>query len=133
MRKPPLKIYFDGGHRPQGMELAVVLRAVAHRRFLPDQGSAMEAEWRALIWAAEVAVAEKVTRPLLLGDALGVIEQASGKVRVPSAYAEFYATFQMLREICPGLSLRHVKRKQNLAGNALEAHHAGLRRLAAIG
>lgn len=133
MPETAIKIYFDGGHRPQGMELAVVLRGAAQRRFLPDQGSAMEAEWRALIWAVETAIAEKITRPLLLGDALGVIQQASGKVRVPSAYAEFFASFQMLHETCPALTLRHVKRKQNLAGNALEAHHAGLRPISAVG
>ena len=101
------------------MEYAVVLggQALIERDLGP--GSAMEAEWLALIAATRLAVECGVSDAILLGDALAVISQANGKVRVPPAHVAHFSTWAALPRP-PRFRLRHIKRTQNLAGIALE-------------
>lgn len=113
-----MKLFFDGGHRPSGMEWAVVLggQVVMERDLGP--GSAMEAEWLALIAATHLAVERGVGDAILLGDALAVIAQASGTVRVPPLCRPYHERWSALPRPAR-LRLRHIKRTQNLAGIAL--------------
>lgn len=110
-----VKIFFDGGYRssPPEMETAVVVRGQAYIRHGLGPGSSMEAEWLALIQAAEIARQLGLTGAILLGDALAVIGQATGKVKCPAAYA---AHFMKWQEISGTHRVRYIKRSQNLAG-----------------
>lgn len=114
-----MKIFFDGGYRPGGMEYAVVLggQALIERDLGP--GSAMEAEWLALIAATRLAHERGVCDAILLGDALAVIAQANGKVRVPPLCRPYFERWFALPRPAR-LRLRYIKRTQNLAGIALE-------------
>ncbi|NUU45565.1 reverse transcriptase-like protein [Sphingomonas zeae] len=101
------------------MEYAVVLggQALIERDLGP--GSAMEAEWLALIAATRLAQERGVCDAILLGDALAVIAQANGKVRVPPLCRPYFERWCALPRPAR-LRLRYVKRTQNLAGIALE-------------
>lgn len=118
------KLFFDGGLRPAGMELAVVVGGRMHLAQQLGPGTSMEAEWRALITAVRLAVALAIEDAVLLGDAAAVIAQASGAARVPMAYRLLAAEFQDMPKP-ERLRIRHVRRAQNLAGIALERLHAG--------
>lgn len=114
-----MKIFFDGGHRPGGMEYAVVLGGHVHIVRDLGQGTSMTAEWLALIAATRLAYEAGLADAVLLGDAAAVIAQALGDVRVPPAHR---AQFQLWSDLPrpPGrFRLRHIKRTQNLAGIAL--------------
>ena len=119
-----MKIFFDGGYRPAGMELAVVAggRTTVERDLGP--GSSMDAEWLALIAALERAQALGVADAVLLGDAAAVIAQASGRVRCPHAYRPHFERFHALPRPPGGVRIRYIKRTQNLSGIALAALHA---------
>ncbi|WP_294337278.1 reverse transcriptase-like protein [uncultured Sphingomonas sp.] len=118
------KIFFDGGLRPVGMELAVVVGGRMHVAQRLGPGTSMEAEWRALIAAVRLAVDLGIEDAVLLGDAAAVIAQASGAARVPVAYRPLAETFRGMPKPCR-VRLRHVRRAQNLAGIGLERWHAG--------
>lgn len=115
------KLFFDGGLRPAGMELAVVVGGRVHLQCDLGPGTSMEAEWRALIAAAGLAVRLDMAGAVLLGDAAAVIAQASGRVRVPPAYRALAETYRAI----PRFRLRYIRRAQNLAGIALERVHGG--------
>ena len=117
-----VKIFFDGGWRPaSGMEIAIVAggRVVVTRDLGP--GSAMDAEWLALIAALRQVHALGVADAILLGDAAAVIAQAEGRARCPPAMAQHLETFHSVPRPPGQLRIRHVKRTQNLAGIALAA------------
>jgi ribonuclease HI len=114
-----VKIFFDGGCRPGGMECAVVLGGQARIERDLGPGSAMEAEWLALIAAALLAQERGVSDAILLGDALAVISQANGKVRVPPLCRPYFERWSTLPRTAR-FRLRYIKRTQNLAGIALE-------------
>lgn len=116
-----VKIYFDGGCRPApiGMETAVVAGGRVWLRHDLGPGAAMEAEWLALIHAVRIARELGVENPLFLGDALAVIEQATGAVKCRAAFARHLAALTDPA----ALRIRHVKRTQNLAGIALARLH----------
>ena len=118
-----MKIYFDGGLRPAGMEIAVVVGGAAFITRDLGPGSSMEAEWRALIAALQLANARALGDVVLLGDAAAVIAQATGAVRCPPSCAPQRAMFDALPRPTR-LRLRYVKRTQNLAGIALQRSHA---------
>ncbi len=113
-----MKVFFDGGYRPGGMEYAVVIGGQA--RIVRDLGlgTSMTAEWLALIAATRAAHEAELTDALLLGDAAAVVAQATGKVRVPPAHVAHFAEWSALPRP-PRFRLRHIKRTQNLAGIAL--------------
>lgn len=84
-----LKIYFDGGCRPNpgAMEAAVVARGATY--FFDDLGSgtSSDAEWLALWLALQVAQSLGEPNFDLVGDSLEVIRQASGSSRCRSISA----------------------------------------------
>lgn len=118
-----VKLFFDGGWRPAtGMELAVVVGGRIHLECDLGPGSAMEAEWLALIRAATLA--RDLADPVLLGDAAAVIAQATGAVRCPASCLRYFGAFRAIETPIGGWRIRHVKRTQNLAGIALAKRRA---------
>lgn len=119
----PVKVFFDGGCRPNPgmMEIAVV--AAGRTTILRDlgHGTSMDAEWLALIEA--VKIAHTLDREaILLGDAIGVIGQANGVAKRRAASARHLEAFDALTSGKP-VRIRYVKRTQNLAGIALARLH----------
>lgn len=116
-----IKIYFDGGCRPNPgrMETAVVTGGAAVVVRDAGIGSSMDAEWLALIAALRLAKDLGLTDFILLGDAAAVVAQANGTVRARGGAADYLADFLALAGDGPMPSVRHVKRTQNLAGIAL--------------
>ena len=121
-----LKVYFDGGCRPNPgpMEVAAVMRGVAHVRTDIGSGTNGDAEWLALIHALEVAQASGAAAFDLLGDSRSVIEQANGRAKAASPSDRVHLErFRRLAEARAPARVRWVKREQNLAGLALNARH----------
>jgi ribonuclease HI len=122
---PPrrLKIYFDGGCRPNPgqMETAVVTRGSAY--FQPEcgMGTSNDAEWLALIHAAEVAISIGAHDVVLLGDSALVVGQANQKTKCRREEFRLYLErFQDLARSFERIKIRKIARTQNLAGIALE-------------
>ncbi|MET3827048.1 ribonuclease HI [Sphingomonas sp. PvP055] len=121
-----IKIYFDGGCRPNPgrMEVAVVVQGKV-RIFDLGEGASMDAEWHALVAAQRVAsdLGLASSTYVLLGDAAAVIAQATGGHRCRGSGAAHLA---VLHEMTGGVAppIRYIKRSQNLAGIAL-ARRAG--------
>jgi ribonuclease HI len=118
-----VKIFFDGGCRPSGMETAVVIAGRSHIARDLGPGTSMDAEWLALIDAMRRAHDLRLVDPLLLGDAAAVIAQATGAVRCPASCAAHMAVFIALPRPAGRLRIRYLRRTQNLAGIALKALH----------
>jgi ribonuclease HI len=119
-----VKIFFDGGWRPAtGMETAVVVRGRDYVRQGLGPGSAMDAEWLALLHAVELAGELGLHDTVFLGDSLAIVGQANGAVRCPSDHAHHRQTLAALQSRSGKLRIRHVKRSQNLAGVALARLH----------
>jgi ribonuclease HI len=120
-----LKLFFDGGCRPNpgAMEAAVV--AGGETYFFPHLGlgTSEQAEWAALLKAIEVAEALGARDILLLGDSSNVIGQANGALKPRGAPLEEYRTRAARFE---RVAVRHIGRKQNLAGIALELARWGV-------
>lgn len=116
-----LKIFFDGGCRPNPgrIELAAVIRGVAHIVHDAGHGSSFDAEWLALEHAIGIAVAMGETDLVLIGDSASVVAQASGRTRCGAAAAAHRE--RIIAMLPPGtrLRVRLVKRSHNLAGIAL--------------
>jgi len=119
-----VKIFFDGGWRPAtGMETAVVVHGRDYVRQGLGPGSAMDAEWLALLHAVELAGDLGLRDAVFLGDSLAVVGQASGTVRCPSDHMHHCRALAALQPASGTLRIRHVKRSQNLAGVALARLH----------
>lgn len=116
-----MKIFFDGGYSPAGMEYALVVGGRTWMRRDLGEGSSMEAEWLALIAALTLANDLALPEAVLLGDAAAVIAQAHGAIRCPPAYSDHHARFLALPRPAGRLRIRYIKRTQNLAGIALES------------
>lgn len=117
-----LKIYFDGGCRPNpgAMEAAVVARGVTH--FYDDlgYGTNSDAEWLALRLALQLAQTLGEPEFDLVGDSLEVIRQASGSFRCRSiAAADHRAKYEECAAAGRPRRLIWTPRQQNLAGIAL--------------
>ena len=142
MTRHRLKIFFDGGCRPNPgrMEAAVVLRGAVHLFDDLGPGTSRDAEWLALIRALELGQAEGLGARgagiELMGDSRGVIEEAqqallwvrdgAGLGAQPSDAPPFQghaARFVALATKGVPLRIRWIKRTQNLAGIALAARH----------
>lgn len=121
-----IKIYFDGGCRPNPgqMEIAVVVSGIARIDRDVGLGTGMDAEWRALIEAARVGQSLGGRDYILLGDAVGVINQATGRAKCRNGNAEHFAALQALVGAETPPRIRYIKRAQNLAGIALARGHA---------
>jgi ribonuclease HI len=126
MRGPRLKIYFDGGCRPNPgrIEVAAVARGIAYLRDDLGLGTNTDAEWLALIHAIELAQSLGETQFELIGDASVVIDQANG-VRMcrNAALRPHLDRFTALAVQTPPARIRWIGRAQNLAGIALAKRH----------
>lgn len=128
-RPKRLKIFFDGGCRPNPgrIEAAVVARGVAH--FFDDLGSgtSSDAEWQALIAALRLAQSLGETDFELIGDCANVIAQANGEAKCRGAGAQAHlARFEEQAAVAPLGRIRWIARTQNLAGIALARRRLGL-------
>lgn len=116
-----LKIFFDGGSRgnPGPIEVAVVAggRTMVHTDL--GEGSSADAEWLALIRAAETA-RETGGAVVLLGDSADVIAKANGMLACRGEEARYRERFLA---VAGALPVRHIGRAQNLAGIALARRH----------
>ena len=126
-----MKIFFDGGCRPNPgrMEIAVVAAGEVHIVQDLGQGTSEEAEWLALIHALRIAPAfgantTRTTGIVLMGDAVGVVRQVNGSTRPSGAGLRHLETFRALAAVAGGPRIRYIKRNQNLAGIALAGLHA---------
>ncbi|WP_084356157.1 reverse transcriptase-like protein [Novosphingobium lentum] len=126
MQQRRLKVFFDGGCRPNPgrIEAAVVARGVVHVFDNLGTGSNGDAEWLALLCALEVAHALGTREFELIGDAVQVIDQANGVLKCRSvSFRSHLARFEALCLIAPPARIRWIRRAQNLAGIALAARH----------
>jgi ribonuclease HI len=118
----PLKIFFDGGCRPNPGAIEVAIVARGQTWFFDDlgEGSNSDAEWLALCLALEVAQTLAVPVFDLIGDSRSVIDQANGAApcRSPSA-RDLRARYKSAAAAFPPRRLRWITRHQNLAGIAL--------------
>jgi len=121
-----IKIYFDGGCRPNpgAMEIAVVTGGVATIDRDLGIGGSLDAEWLALIAALRLARARGIEDFVLLGDAAAVVAQATGAVRARGAAARHLLAFRKIAGDGPAPRVRHIGRAQNLAGIALARLHS---------
>jgi ribonuclease HI len=116
-----LKVFFDGGCRPNPglMEAAVVVRGQV--QFFDDlgTGSNTDAEWQALLFAIELARDRGEQNVEFVGDSLEVTRQANFAASTGQARSGHAAAFlSLLEQYRPG-RIRWIKREQNLAGIAL--------------
>ena len=119
-----VKVFFDGGWRPAtGMETAVVVLGREYVRRGLGPGSAMEAEWLALIEAVRIAGELGLAEPVFLGDSLAVIDQANASAPRGSDCLLHLETLSDLLAATGKVRIRHIKRTQNLAGIALTRLH----------
>jgi len=117
-----LKIFFDGGCRPNPGRIEVAVVAKGEVRFFNDlgEGSSSDAEWLALCLA--LGVAQSFGEPVfdLLGDNRNVIKQASGALPCRgSSSRKHFTRYKEAAVTMPPRRLRWVPREQNLAGIAL--------------
>jgi ribonuclease HI len=119
-----IKVFFDGGCRPNpgAMEVAVVAAGKTHILRDLGHGTSTDAEWLALIHALRIAQTLGTPDFVLLGDAAHVIGPASGAVKCRGAGLAHFDRFRALAgdSVPP---IRIVKRSHNLAGIALAALH----------
>ncbi len=129
MPQRQVKVYFDGGCRPNPgrMEAAVILRGETHLFEDMGTGGSFEAEWRALLEALRLVQAQGLDEVLLLGDARAVIGKAQEVLAGgPARDAWGEALCERAEELAARgmrLRLRWIKREQNLAGIALKRRH----------
>src|SRR3954469_25756255 len=105
--------FFDGGCRPNPgpMEAAVVSRGETWFRDDLGDGDSNEAEWSALLYAVELAIASGAGDVLFVGDSVLVVEQALGRQRCRSPQLKPYlARFQSLAVALPRFHLKQVAR-----------------------
>lgn len=120
-----MKIFFDGGCRPNPGTIEIAVVAAGHATILRDvgQGTNTDAEWLALIHALRIARSLGLADMVLLGDAAHVIDQANGTARCTRGSAAHLAAFRTLIAEGQRPRVRYIKRAQNLAGIALARLH----------
>lgn len=118
-----LKIYFDGGCRPNPGEMEVAVVAAGRTTILHGvgRGTSADAEWLALIEALKLARSLEAEDFILLGDSAHVIAQATGSARCGEAGRRHLEQLRALAPTPP--RIRQIKRTQNLAGIALARMH----------
>lgn len=126
-RRRRLKVYFDGGCRPNPGKIEVAVVARGEIFFFDDLGSgtSSDAEWLALHLALEVAQSLGEAPFELLGDSANVIAQAKGGP-CGQAAQDHRARYLDRAAAAPPRRLRWIPRTQNLAGIALERRRRGL-------
>lgn len=121
-----MTLYFDGGARPNPgrMEIAVVTGGRSYVREDVGEGDNCTAEWLALRYAVEIAVAAGAIDALFVGDARTVVEQALGRWACRNAQLKPHlAAYRQAVTAIPRVHVRHVGRSKNLAGHALARRH----------
>lgn len=102
------------------METAVVVRGTTYLRPDCGRGSNNDAEWLALIHAAEVALLIGARNVVMMGDSALVVLQANGANKCRHPGLRIYRdTFLKLRSEFTSIAVRRISRSQNLAGIAL--------------
>lgn len=102
------------------MELAVAHRGLVHFRDGVGCGDNNEAEWLALLFAVELAIAQGSADVVFVGDSSVIIQQAAGIWPCRSTQLRpYHAAFQEAAAHLGRFSLRQVPRSKNLAGIAL--------------
>lgn len=117
-----LKVYFDGGCRPNpgALEAAVVARGATYFFDNLGYGTSSDAEWLALRLALQLAHSLGEPEFDLVGDSLEVIRQANGSSRCRSiAAADHLAKYEDCAASGRPRRLIWTSRRQNLAGIAL--------------
>ncbi|MBC7801974.1 MAG: reverse transcriptase-like protein [Gemmatimonadaceae bacterium] len=123
-----MKIYFDGGCRPNPGRIEVAVAVAGTCYFEPDLGfgSNNDAEWLAAIHALNVAATLGITDIQLLGDSALVVGQADGTAPCRSAqFSRHRSIFDDLRTKFVRVRVRRISRTQNLAGIFLSKRHSG--------
>jgi len=117
----PLKLFFDGGCRPNPglMETAVATRGKVWHRPAIGHGTNDHAEWLALLDALDVAGQLGASDIVLLGDSALVVAQASGALKPGATFAPFHAHYREHSTRFTRVRIRRISRAQNLAGIAL--------------
>jgi len=126
MSSVPLRLFFDGGCRPNPgrIEIGVVVRGVAHILDDCGHGTNSDAEWLAAIHALRIARDLGASSVDLHGDSALVVGQARGTARCRSAELRIHRdAFQSLATTFETVKIRHVRRSHNLAGIALARRH----------
>lgn len=121
-----MTLYFDGGARPNPgrMEIAVVVGGRSHIRDDVGEGDNCTAEWLALRYAVDLAIAAKAQDVLFVGDARTIVEQALGHWKCRSPHLQPHlAAFREAVAAFARVHVRHVGRSKNLAGYALAQRH----------
>ena len=120
-----LRLFFDGGCRPNPgkMESAVVARGITY--FQPDLGNGdnNDAEWLALLHALDVAKSLGAEDVELVGDSAYVVAQARGKTPCRRGH---WMEFQARAKDFAKIRVRRVPRSRNLAGIALDRVRNGI-------
>jgi ribonuclease HI len=120
-----VKIFFDGGCRPNPGTMEIAIVAAGRTCILRDlgHGTSADAEWLALIHALKVAQSLDVPDFILIGDAAGIIGQANGTLKCRGAGIGHLERFRALASVGRPPRVRTIKRSQNLAGIALAGLH----------
>lgn len=121
-RQRRLKIFFDGGCRPNPgrIEVAVVARGVTYHFDDLGSGTSSDSEWLALGLALRVGQSLGARDFDLIGDCANVIAQANGASRCRTeAAAGHLAHFRESASSNPPRRISWIARTQNLAGIAL--------------
>jgi ribonuclease HI len=120
-----LKIFFDGGCRPNpgAMEIAVVAGGHAYVRRDLGYGTSEDAEWLALIAALRVAQMLGTTEFVLLGDAAAIVGVAEGRMKCRGGAVRHWQDFRSMVQSPSPPRIRFIRRSQNLAGIALARLH----------
>ena len=119
---PRVKLFFDGGSRPEGMETAVVVRGQAYLQRDLGPGTTLDAEWLALLHALRIARELGLRNIVMVGDSVTVIDQANGAGKCRGDSLRHLEAFRALASGNPP-RIRYIKRTQNLAGIALARLH----------
>jgi ribonuclease HI len=121
-----LKIFFDGGCRPNPgtIEIAVVAGGEARIRRDLGEGTSADAEWLALIEALTIAQGLGAADFVLMGDAANIVAKANGTMKRRPGDLAHFERFRALASAGASPRVRYIKRSQNLAGIALARLHA---------
>ena len=124
-----MKLWFDGGCRPNPGAITTAVVASGRSFIRSDHGAGdnNDAEWLALLHALGVARDMAVRDITVLGDAALVVDQATGRARrMAPRFRAYVESFTTLAAGFDRVTVRHVRRGQNLAGIALERWRNGL-------
>ncbi len=120
-----VKVWFDGGCRPNPGVITTAVLAGGHVWLRRDHGHGdnADAEWLAALDALALARDLALTDVVLLGDSAMVVAHVRAGT-VPARFGGYRARFAALAAGFARVRVRHVRRGQNLAGIALDRGNA---------